>query len=80
MTVPRSRVVVGVKKRPIDLLKEAFPLLGAVLMPSGKTPSEPMTLLLPSSRALHLLDTALAIWVTAWIAHRRKGRYDADTR
>jgi hypothetical protein len=27
-----------------------------------------MTLLLPSSRALHLLDTALAIWVTAWIA------------
>jgi hypothetical protein len=27
-----------------------------------------MTLLLPSSRALHLLDAALAIWVAAWIA------------
>jgi hypothetical protein len=27
-----------------------------------------VTLLLPSSRALHLLDAALAIWVAAWIA------------
>jgi hypothetical protein len=27
-----------------------------------------MTLLMPSSRALHLLDAALAIWVAAWIA------------
>ncbi len=27
-----------------------------------------MTLLLPSSRALHLLDAALALWVAAWIA------------
>jgi hypothetical protein len=27
-----------------------------------------VTLLMPSSRALHLLDAALAIWVAAWIA------------
>ncbi len=27
-----------------------------------------MTLLMPSSRVLHLLDAALAIWVAAWIA------------
>jgi hypothetical protein len=27
-----------------------------------------VTLLMPSSRALHLLDAALAIWIAAWIA------------
>jgi len=27
-----------------------------------------MTLLMPSSRTLHLLDAAVALWVTAWIA------------
>jgi hypothetical protein len=30
--------------------------------------SRPVTLLLPSSRVLHLLDMALALWVAVWIA------------
>src|SRR5690242_1797268 len=35
--------------------------------PTRRHGGEPVTLLMPSSRALHLFDAALAIWVAAWI-------------